>query len=540
MQQNELSPGASLIDAAIGRWCAHDTPANTGPRGHTEARRLCEAFLASFGPAPFASVSEASIFEWLALTTREPRWCVRSRRPNRTLPSRIISALLWCGGCTHAASIIHFRPRKTAGVELVMWQRELETGIAGRPFDVTHRGDNQMIWNAYVSEWSRSGGTWKSRSDRHRFWIKHTSCVMDDVCAPLAPPGLPMGFDDPSNLCIDPYLRFFVSVRWCAATGNMEAMDLFRTLTLYCDRIDDEAHSVTMRAYIRPFYTICASLCSGGDGASLIATLDQTTRTDCIAALRCITHDKGRCVKCVYQFTAGGPWAPLLRWSHWRPISRREANYRPPKRVRTRDRFTDGEILEMQKCALSNPFSHGLLTFLLHTGCRTGAVCHLAVRDLVDSTGLRPVGSVREKGGVCRIFCIDPILANALQGAIRCNRGSEYVFPANGGVHRRNKTQNAVWLQQLCNQARVFGNHVHMHAIRRTVISRLLDCGNSLSAVSSWIGHSSPTMTYAMALSHSTGVRAPCFWLLGTGPDHTSTWHVPPMAYKQHSHGAKS
>ena len=155
----------------------------------------------------------------------------------------------------------------------------------------------------------------------------------------------------------------------------------------------------------------------------------------------------------------------------------------------------------MQHCALSDPFAHGLLTFLLHTGCRTGAVCHLLVRDVEDPAApdrMRTLGSVREKGGVVRCFCIDPLLMDALRGAIRCNRGSDHVFPANGGVHRRNKAQNALWLRQLCDRAGVTGSHVHMHAIRRTVISRLLDCGNTLSAVSSWIGHSSPTMTYTM------------------------------------------
>jgi hypothetical protein len=204
-------------------------------------------------------------------------------------------------------------------------------------------------------------------------------------------------------------------------------------------------------------------------------------------------------------------WAPLLPWSHWRPISRREANYRPPKRQRLRDRFTDSEILRMQQCAMADPFAQGLLTFVLHTGCRTGAVCHLLVRDVQDPVDrMRILGTVREKGGVVRCFCIDPILAEALGEAIRCNRGSDYVFPANGGVHRRNKSQNAAWLQQLCQRAGVSGSHVHMHAIRRTVISRLLDCGNTLSAVSSWIGHSSPTMTYAMApVLTKGGTRAP-------------------------------
>ena len=490
---------AALIDRAIHAWRARDTPANTGLRGRAEARRLCEDFLGRFGPAPFPLLREPVIFQWLADLYREPRWCTRSRRPNRAMPPRIIKALLRCAGYAGADNISGYQRRyhgtTAAVVELVAWQRELAGGIDGRIFDDVR--DNQLLWNAYVVAWKAAGGAHKARADRHRSWTKHTGCVVDDRAAPHTPPGVPPGFDDPRNARIDPYVRFFVGVRW---GGTTEAMDLFRTLTAYCDHIDNEAHASTMRAYIRPFYRICVSLAPAA--ASLVECLDRTTRESCIAALQTIRLDKGRCVKCLYQFTAGGPWAPLLRWAPWRPISRREANYRPPKRQRLRDRFTDAEILRMQQCALSDPFAHGLLTFLLHTGCCTGAVCHLLVRDVQDADAkhrMRTLGSVREKGGVVRYFCIDPILMDALRGAIRCNRGSDHVFPANGGVHRRHKAQNALWLRQLCDRAGVVGSHVHMHAIRRTVISRLLDCGNTLSAVSSWIGHSSPTMTYTMA-----------------------------------------
>ena len=69
---------------------------------------------------------------------------------------------------------------------------------------------------------------------------------------------------------------------------------------------------------------------------------------------------------------------------------------------------------------------------------------------------------------------------------------------------------NDTWLRALCARCGVYpgwcsarrvvtlqacGDHVHVHAFRRTTISMLLDAGNSLATVSSWIGHSSVAMT---------------------------------------------
>lgn len=348
-----------LIDRAIQQWHATDTSANTGLRGRTEARRLCHAFLLRFGPAPFASVAEPTIYAWLQAVNDEPCWRSRSRRPNRALPPRIIRSLLQCADYPRSHNITEYRPHRPCGVDLEEWRSEWMSSGRFRP------EDDQRLWNAYVAEWIATKGAQKSRCDRYRAWSAHIGHPVDNHHAPTVEPGLPTGFTDPQNACMDPYVRFFVAMRWS------DALDLFRTLYQYCDRIDDAPHAQTMRSYIRPFYRLCVALAGAADdGASpsLVACLDRTTRALCVAALQRITVDQGRCVKCVYQFTAGGPWAPLLRWSQWRPISRREASYRPSKRRRVRDRFADDEVLRMQQCAVTDPFSHGLLTFLLPPG----------------------------------------------------------------------------------------------------------------------------------------------------------------------------
>ena len=174
-------------------------------------------------------------------------------------------------------------------------------------------------------------------------------------------------------------------------------------------------------------------------------------------------------------------------------IRREEVGYFPTKRSRERDRFTEAEVETLRMAAAEDPVDHGMLLFLLHTGCRSGALCHLLVDDVRDpSTGcMRSTGSVDEKGGVrqtdrdhvvttvwLREFTIDPILAEALCGAIARNKGSIYVFPASrGGVRKRQMSMNDTWLRRLCARCKppIVGSHVHVHALRRTVISMLLD-----------------------------------------------------------------
>lgn len=93
------------------------------------------------------------------------------------------------------------------------------------------------------------------------------------------------------------------------------------------------------------------------------------------------------------------------------------------------------------------------------------------------------------------------------------------MFPRHQGVGRRPEPANDTWLRRLCARANVRGEHVHMHALRRTVISILLDAGNSLHDVSQWIGHHSTEMTNhyweRSPASLSRSMHLP--WMVGGG-----------------------
>ena len=229
---------------------------------------------------------------------------------------------------------------------------------------------------------------------------------------------------------------------------------------------------------MRPFFHLCVHLCDTVHTDLLVPTLESCTRLQLMQALATLDRERGRAIKAVYQITRG-PWAPFLpAWSTWTPIGKREVHHRPVRRMRQRDRFTDEEIATLRSVARGHPLDHGLFTFFLHTGCRSGAACSLRVEHVADCTQgewtARSIGRVEEKGGTVREFTVDAVLAEALVGAIRINRGSPYVFPAAKGIGRRPEVSNDHWFHDLCHRAGIQGDHVHVHAIRRTTISMLL------------------------------------------------------------------
>lgn len=328
----------------------------------------------------------------------------------------------------------------------------------------------------------------------NRYLKRHhptTTLVRLDATTAAVPPAVL----DPANAGIDPYVRFFTVVRW-PVDGVTVLTRCFQPMARYADECSDQRHGRAMRCFLRPVLYVFVELCAGaGGGQSLLPVLAATRRTDVVDALSRITRNRGRAIKAIFQLTHGA-WAGLVvpEWERWaNPITRQEVGHRPPRRVRTRDRFTEEEVARMRAVAAADPMDHGLFTLFLHTGCRSGAACSLRVDDVWDATTgtPRPVGSVEEKGGTRREFAIDPVLGNALGQAIACNRGSGYVFPAHRGIGRRNEGANDLWLRRLCQRCGIQGDHVHVHALRRTTISMLLDAGNPLATVSQWIGHAS-------------------------------------------------
>lgn len=207
-------------------------------------------------------------------------------------------------------------------------------------------------------------------------------------------------------------------------------------------------------------------------------------------------------------FLAGGPLhgVALPGWRHWPPLSLaafRGCMIRPSQpRGRIRGFFRDDEVAALtERCRQRGPTDLALLLTFLHTGLRTAAVCRLRWADVGLDDVVTREGQVLEKNGEIRRFVIDPVLADALsrhraaQAQAQGKQGGEWVFPADGHGRRRTHHHNTRWLKRLCAECGIAGDHVYVHALRRTVVTRLMDAGNDIEQVRAWIGHRSVQQT---------------------------------------------
>ena len=395
-------------------------------------------------------------------------------RINRALPQRVVQAALEILGYEQRANICVVRHRHRSHVDLRAWLTDLRA-VPGRAPDPA---DGQRLWDFYHAEFVRTDRfSRRTLQEKLRRWNLHLRATGEPAarCGEPAPPVAPVADDT-----VDPYIRFFAPVYW---DDHAEALHLFGRLTAHVRGCKNWREARVLRSYVRPVFYLLLALQDPGRRAVMPA-LAVCTRAQCVHALSTMTRERGRAIKAVYRITHG-PWGVFFpaAWAAWtaRPITKHEVRYRPPRRLRDRDRFTEEEIQRLRELAAQHPVDHALFTFFLptlpprgwvlaHTGCRSGAACSLRVDNVATlnpALAMRAVGRVEEKGGQCREFAIDAVLGPALEAAIRHNRGSAYVFPALQGVGRRSPGMNDQWFRGLCARAGIRGDHVHVHAIRR-------------------------------------------------------------------------
>ena len=322
--------------------------------------------------------------------------------------------------------------------------------------------------------------------------VGHVERDMFTTISPVEP-YIHKSFWDRKNRMIDLHLRMIIPFRW---QDHEEVLCLFATLFEW---VKTQTKSVgSKRAYqkqIRAFYRVCCQICPSGE---LIATLDSIGRDQIVEAACSLNSDWAR--KALYQFMAHGPWKKLLKWHTWAPISKREANIKQKKRERSRDVFIQDEINAMEQKAIDSGDhrSLALLTFFMHTAARLRAVARLQVRDVFEQPGMpRQMVRLLEKNEKVRWVRVKPKL-----GTILCTYLKHFprpmdaqLFSGHGGVFEMDI--NMMWLSRLCGSCdpKIEGDHIHIHALRRTVITMLSKCGNSTEKISRWVGHENPATT---------------------------------------------
>lgn len=193
----------------------------------------------------------------------------------------------------------------------------------------------------------------------------------------------------------------------------------------------------------------------------------------------------------------------LVTVSKFKPIMQNEIKTKMniPKLIR--DYYTDEEQEKLSNIDKTT-LERFIFTIFLTTGLRCGAVTTLRVKNLYDNN-MNPleIGNAMEKNNKIRKFNIFPPLKQVL---IEYHREFSYllispecyIFPANR-VKSESCHASVFYIsniiKKVAKRANVSLECAHPHALRKTVISNLMNAGNKLDDVSRFIGHSSTSVT---------------------------------------------
>lgn len=187
-------------------------------------------------------------------------------------------------------------------------------------------------------------------------------------------------------------------------------------------------------------------------------------------------------------------------------LTRGVVNLRIPDSGETRRTFTDEEADKMLLSTRS-PVTRLILLLLRETGLRSGAIRHLTRDALLQADDTpKPRCFVQEKGNNLRTF----ICSARVQAAVReCaefwrNEASEDLWAKSTAFYMLNEnnpekpladyTLNRL-LRRVAKAAGVTGIKVHAHVWRSTLVTKLVEAGNSLESVAKFVGHHDPRTT---------------------------------------------
>lgn len=162
-----------------------------------------------------------------------------------------------------------------------------------------------------------------------------------------------------------------------------------------------------------------------------------------------------------------------------------------------KDVFSTDELRKIRDSE-KTVFENLIIQILITTGMRVGGLCNLKINGVYS--GKVPLSSgetIEEKGKKKFTFPILEPLHNALieyekKNTIFSECSDYYLLSLKNKRICSFKINNIV--KEVCNRAEVKGPHVHPHAFRKTVVSRLMSC-NTLDHASKYIGHSGTKIT---------------------------------------------
>jgi len=177
------------------------------------------------------------------------------------------------------------------------------------------------------------------------------------------------------------------------------------------------------------------------------------------------------------------------------------------------------EHLELLYQAASKELLDELIFLLmLTTGLRIAGVSKILTRNIADikadQYAVKEQGKTKEKGNKFAFFVICPRVKYLIEQWLKFHRSADngpFLFP--GQIHGGHISTDCIRqrFKRLCQTCGLEGREFHPHALRHTNAHILLECGNSVEAVSKCLNHRSSSTTQKFYLSESAvEVQARC------------------------------
>jgi len=173
-------------------------------------------------------------------------------------------------------------------------------------------------------------------------------------------------------------------------------------------------------------------------------------------------------------------------------------------------RISKADLEKLYSEAVKDPRDELLFMIMLTTGLRIGGVARILTRNVAEVKSSQYVikerGRTKEKGNKFVVFILCEKVRALLHAWLSRHRPADagpYLFP--GLTLGSQISTDAIRLRfhQLCQKCELEGREFHPHALRHTHAHILLECGNSVDAVSKCLNHSSTAVTQKFYLCES-------------------------------------
>lgn len=165
-----------------------------------------------------------------------------------------------------------------------------------------------------------------------------------------------------------------------------------------------------------------------------------------------------------------------------------------------RRHFYDDEVAQIMEFVKDDSMYTLIFTILREVGLRIGAIVTLQVKHFIDHRGEYLENCRKlEKGKKYRTFPIGENLKEKIKLYLDKNPNlkndiKSYLFPSKSGKHISTDSVRQK-LIRITEKLNIYGQHVHPHAFRHTIVNDLMAQGNKLENVSKFMGHSSISTT---------------------------------------------